>query len=179
MSLDIKKLSLTEQNILYEISLLLNSIHIPTTYRNQHETHGTNHARRTGAIRQIKGRQMSLGLVYFQGKYKKSVWLLRYPKIYKLLRDFMRSHRPNFKFGTIGVNKNVRCKKHIDHKNAGISVIVGAGNYDGGSTVLYTPKRKEYNIKRNSLMFDGSKIEHASTAFTGTRYSLVYFSVKD
>ena len=173
-----KKITINEKKILLSVVSDLNKVHIPSTFRKNNETHGTNHGRRTGAVNQRLGRQMTLGKVYFQGKIKKSVWLEKYPGVYRKLKKFMKSHRPDFSFHAVGINKNIVCKKHIDGKNAGRSVIVGSGEYKGGETVLYTKPIQEFNISNYSIEFNGSEVFHRNKKFSGTRYSFVFHSTK-
>ena len=69
----------------------------------------------------------------------------------------------------------MECKKHIDSKNVGESLLVGFGDYTGGETSIYLDKEHVFDIQNNSLIFNGSEIEHRSLPFKGTRYSLVFF----
>ena len=95
----------------------------------------------------------------------------------ELFKEFIESHYPDFKFKSVYVNRNTIVKKHVDSSNVGISLLVGLGDYTRGQTVLYIKnKPKKFHIKSNSLIFDGSEIEHKSEPFKGTRYSLVFFN---
>ena len=95
----------------------------------------------------------------------------------ELFKKFIDSHYPEFEFDSVYVNKNVKCKKHLDSKNVGTSLLVGFGDYLGGESVLYINNEAEkMNIQICSVIFNGSKIEHESLPFTGTRYSLVFIT---
>ena len=93
-----------------------------------------------------------------------------------LFKKFINNHYPNFDFNGVYVNKNTVCKKHLDSKNVGESLLVGFGPFTGGESVLYiNDKEHNVNIKTNSLIFNGSEIPHKSLPFEGTRFSLVFF----
>jgi hypothetical protein len=171
------KLSVRDKEILQEIYEELEDIHIPTTYRvRKKKINYNDHQTRTGTLTQRNARQTSFGKVTYQRKIKESKSSLRYPGMIKLFKKFIKIHNPKFKFKTVYVNKNTICKKHLDSGNTGESLLVGLGKYTGGKTVLYiNNKPKKFHIKTNSLIFNGSEIEHKSEKFKGTRYSLVFF----
>ena len=92
----------------------------------------------------------------------------------------MKQHNPDFRFTSIQINDNHKSSRHKDGKNVGKSYIIALGNYTGGELRLYNPDGKGYkdiNIKGRFATFNGSELEHETLAFTGTRYSLVYYSV--
>tara|TARA_R110000796_G_scaffold75419_1_gene169195 strand:- start:1816 stop:2337 length:522 start_codon:yes stop_codon:yes gene_type:complete len=166
------KLSPEDKTILQEIYEELEDINIPTTYKSN-EKNGAHHAVKTGAVSQKYARQTVFGII--RGKTK-SKHTKKYPWILELLKEFMDSHHPDFKFTSVYVNRNVVCKKHLDSKNTGESLLVGLGSYTGGQTTLYIDgKTKKFHIKSQSLIFNGSEISHKSEKFKGIRYSLVFF----
>jgi hypothetical protein len=168
------KLSYEDTDILKEIYDELEEITLPSSFRNKG---GQGHQIRTGTVSQKGARQTSFGVTYFQGKYRKSNSTKKYPYIMPLFKKFMKSHYPSFKFKSVYVNKNTISKKHLDSKNTGESLLVGFGIYTGGKTVIYiNDKPKKFQIKLNSLIFNGSEILHYSEPFKGTRYSLVFLS---
>ena len=168
------KLSVDDKTILKEIYEELEKITIPTTYRNKSISLG--HSARTGTTNQKDARQTCFGQVYFQGKYKLSKSSEKYTHMMNFFKEFIDSHYPDFNFKGVYVNKNTICKKHLDSKNTGESLLVGFGAYTGGQTKLYIDdKPKSFHIKTNSLIFNGSEIPHESDPFKGTRYSLVFF----
>jgi len=75
-------------------------------------------------------------------------------------------------FKSICINKNTIAEPHKDRNNKGVSCIVGLGDYTGGELVYGETK---VNIHKNPIHFDGSKIEHYSLPFDGTRYTLIFF----
>ena len=99
------------------------------------------------------------------------------------------------------MNVNTTSAPHVDGGNSGPSIIVGAGNYTGGRTVLWPSfDRQDSTLKGHSknwqkenmpkppvavdismqtLRFDGDKTWHASEMFTGMRWSLVFFTMKE
>lgn len=99
-----------------------------------------------------------------------------YEKIYELLKQIA---PPDFEYTSIQVNKNVKCGKHIDRYNKKDSAILGLGDYTEGALRIYDKKDnyEDINIKNKFHIFNGGNY-HETLDWTGTRYSLVYFSVK-
>ena len=172
MSYIIKKLSEEDRDILNNIYDKLEEITIPKRYQ---RTAAQGHSLRTGACNQKNARQVCFGYTTYRGKKKLSSFTERFPHIMKLFEEFIYNHYPEFKFDGVYVNKNVECKKHIDSKNVGESLLVGLGDYTGGETSIYLDKEHVFDIQNNSLIFNGSEIMHKSLPFKGTRYSLVFF----
>jgi len=173
------KLSAEDKEILKDIYDELEDINIPTSYRNIKEQ-GQGHQKRTGAVSQNNARQTVFGSTpSYRGNKLQSSYTKKYPWILDLLKEFMKSHCPEFKFSSVYVNRNVVCKKHLDSNNMGESLLVGLGEYTGGETTLYLGKSgnvpKKFHIKSQSLIFNGSEISHKSEKFKGIRYSLVFF----
>lgn len=100
----------------------------------------------------------------------------KFPKLYSLLKkcfaEFIHQYDPDFKYTTIQLNKNVVSPPHVDKNNVGPSYIIAIGNYTGGELFV---EGKPYNIKNKFLKFDGTK-GHWVAPFSGTRYSLVFFT---
>ena len=90
-------------------------------------------------------------------------------------RQLLKAHAPNYAFHSVTVNKNQRSAKHTDKFNTGFSYIIGLGNYSGGELVFEDgPHKGSHNIKNRWLKFKGDHV-HYNTAFTGERYTLVYY----
>jgi len=131
-------------------------------------------------------RGVALGIVYkwVGGCRHEECNKMKIPK-YKLLFEQsseyfkLNSPEPDFKFTTIQYNQNHKCAKHIDGKNIGDSYIIAFGDYEGGELIVYDENDKPtyIDIKNKFYKFNGSKFYHETADFTGTRYSLVYFSV--
>lgn len=96
----------------------------------------------------------------------------KFPELYLELKKFMNSYDPDFTFTTIQINKNIMAPPHIDKNNVGPSYIIALGDFEGGNLVI---EGKEYNIKNTFKKFDG-RLGHWTTEFTGTRYSLIFFT---
>ena len=99
-----------------------------------------------------------------------------YIKIYEMLKQIA---PPDFEYTSIQVNKNVKCGKHIDRYNKKDSAIIGFGDYSDGELRIYDKKDnyEDINIKNKFHIFNGSNY-HETLDWTGTRYSVVYFSLK-
>ena len=74
---------------------------------------------------------------------------------------------------TIGVtiNKNVQAYPHRDAKNAGSSIIMFLGNFEGGALCL--EDGRAFTEKLVWHEYDGAKLTHWNTEFIGTRYSVI------
>lgn len=169
------KISNSDKEILREIFDGLNKITLPTSYCSK-GIQGIHHAVKTGTTSQRGARQAVFGLVKYRGVKQTSKFLEKYPHIMDLFKKFINNHYPNFDFNGVYVNKNTVCKKHLDSKNVGESLLVGFGPFTGGESVLYiNDKEHNVNINTNSLIFNGSEIPHKSLPFEGTRFSLVFF----
>ena len=169
------KLSEQDRDILDDIYNELEEITLPTTFSSQSEK-GRHHAIKIGVTKQKNARQACFGIVKYKGKYTCSKYLKKYPEMMEIFNEFIDSHYPEFEFDSVYVNKNVVCKWHIDSKNVGESLLVGIGGYTGGQSALKIKNKElKFHIKNQSLIFNGSEIEHRSLPFKGTRYSLVFF----
>jgi hypothetical protein len=131
-----------------------------------------------------------------------SYWSIQYPDIYTAFQGLMTKYNPHFRYTHITVNKNLRCKRHTDGGNAGLSYIAGFGNYTGGeliveeeqqhssstSTIANSSRigssgapskpKKEYklDLKSKFVLFNGKTQPHETCSFSGDRYTLVYYT---
>lgn len=169
------KLTIKDKEILNEIFKELEEIALPKSFRSKGM--GSHHARKTGTIDQKDAYQVVFGNVFYKGDLQLSSYTKKYPYMMPLFKKFIEQHYPNFEFKSVYVNKNTICKKHLDSKNVGESLLVGLGLYTGGQTILHiNNKPKSIHIKTYSILFNGSEIVHESKEFKGTRYSLVFFN---
>ena len=117
-----------------------------------------------------------------EGRIHPSVWNDRYADIYQEILNLSLYIIPenfnNKKNINITLNKNLKCIPHIDSKNAGLSLIIGLGNYQGGRLILHHSETNlEYiDIHDKPFIFDGTKVKHSTEDFTGERYSIIYFN---
>jgi len=95
------------------------------------------------------------------------------PRLTKLLTAFAQEHIPGFTYTSIQINKNYASALHCDKRNMGDSFIVGVGNYTDGA--LWVHGLDAIDCHNRWLSFDGN-IPHCTLPFTGTRYSLIYFT---
>tara|TARA_R110002126_G_C10346355_1_gene491241 strand:+ start:97 stop:630 length:534 start_codon:yes stop_codon:yes gene_type:complete len=173
----VKKLSENDKNILAKIYETLEGITLPIAYCGENRV-GSHHARKIGVTNQRYARQTVFGMTYYRGLLQLSSYSKKYPHVMTLFKEFINSHYSQFEFMSVYVNRNTIAKKHLDSKNSGTSLLVGLGPYTGGETILYNKDGVEskFCINTHSLVFNGSKIEHSSETFEGTRYSLVFFN---
>jgi len=105
----------------------------------------------------------------------------KYDNIWKTTTKWFEETYPlPFEYTTIQYNKNNKCKKHIDAKNVGESIIIALGDFEGGRLIIYDyegEEKKYVDIKNNFFRFNGSKYFHETEDFTGNRISLVFFNI--
>ena len=98
----------------------------------------------------------------------------KYKEVYKLARQLIKEHDPNFKYTTIQFNKNHKSAKHVDGRNVGMSMMIGLGNYTGGELSVEGVK---HDIKYKPVIFDGKNKEHWVEFFTPDRYSIIMYMI--
>jgi len=101
-----------------------------------------------------------------------SIFNTKFPKLYSLVKKLIKLHKPDFKYTTIQVNKNIQSDPHIDKNNVGPSYIIALGNFTGGALVI---EGERFNIFNTWKHFDGT-LGHWVEPFEGERFSLVYFT---
>ena len=97
----------------------------------------------------------------------------KFPELLQKLTELINNYDPDFKFTTIQLNKNIQSPRHIDKNNVGYSYIIGLGDYNGGE--LNIENLGDFNIKNSFLKFNGTN-PHWTSAFQGTRYSIIFFT---
>jgi len=120
-------------------------------------------------------KKMCLGII--RGRWNGIVGLsadsMKYPDLLDEVVRIGDKYCP-FNFTSIHLNHNVICPPHKDSKNAGASMIVSFGEYEGCKLVV------EGNVCDTYLrpvLFNGSKMEHYNTNdLIGNKYSLVYYA---
>jgi hypothetical protein len=168
-----KTLTPHDKETLNEIYNNLKDVKLKRTYQPKADR---GHCVRIGSHIQEKGRSDIFGNYYFRGKIKESKQNKKNPKVLELLQKFLNEHNPTFPFHGVYVNMNTVSQKHIDSGNQIESLIVGCGEYEGGETIVYTDDvPTAYDIKNESIIFNGSKLYHDSKPFEGFRISLVFF----
>jgi len=101
------------------------------------------------------------------------------PELNDIFSEFRDFYFPKFDYGSVQMNKNFPCPRHIDSSNTTESILCCFGNYTGGLCVVeMEDKIIKYNPKVEPVQFDGSKYYHYVEPFEGTRYSLVFFHNK-
>jgi hypothetical protein len=102
-----------------------------------------------------------------------SSFALDRPRLTELLARFARQYVPGFQFTSIQVNKNYMSAMHTDKNNLGNSYIVGVGDYTDGA--LWVHGQDDVQCHDKWVQFDGN-LPHCTLPYTGTRYTLIYFS---
>ena len=123
------------------------------------------------------GRSQTFGIVNRRSlppDYSRQNWWR--PYLYHLCYEFGKKYVP-FSFNSITVNQNYRATAHYDKHNKGESYLVAFGSYEGGDLkLLDTDASGSYDIWCKPLVADFSKILHEVDAFTGDRFSLVFYT---
>lgn len=81
---------------------------------------------------------------------------------------------------TATINKNFRCSLHKDKSNIGNSLTFSLGSFDGGCLEIRNDDTSfvgSYDTKFNPIFFNGSKLAHEVTEFSGIRYSVVAYRI--
>lgn len=109
-----------------------------------------------------------------------SFWSVKYPEVYAKLRNLMFKYDSAFGYTHITLNRNLRCKRHTDGGNAGPSYIAAFGAYAGGELLVEQPgggmPETLLDLKSKFVMFNGKTQPHETLAFTGERFTLVYYT---
>lgn len=102
-----------------------------------------------------------------------------YPQLMEIFEEFRDLHFSGFEFDTITINKNLLCKEHKDKLNTQESVMIGLGDYRGGLLGIRDEegKVKYHETQYKLIKFNGSKLSHFTTPFTGDRYTLVFYKL--
>ena len=162
------KLDRIEQSMIAPLLKMLNEIKIPKvtsqanggTARRNFDTH---HCACVGLVRQ----RMS-------ARVEQSAFSKKHPLIHAEIFRIGKLICP-FEFTSVHLNKNTVCPKHFDSKNAGVSLIISFGEYNGGTLVV---DGVECNAWLQPVMFNGSTLLHWNTALEpdANKYSLVFYN---
>ena len=120
-----------------------------------------------------RGGLMGYAQNYTQTIYTASTFTQRKPALAKLLCDYVKEKRPDFRFSCIQVNEGASAL-HVDLANQGSSLIIALGNFTGGELYIYPDKIVDIQNKLNE--FDGL-YPHMTLPFEGERFSIVYFNL--
>ena len=111
-------------------------------------------------------------------KYKTKLMAER-PDIMEMLEQFRNQWFPSYEFDSAQLNRNYKIPPHKDTGNIGDSVIVCAGDYDGGELVVVVDEKHiSFHPNKMPVVFNGSKHTHYVREFEGLRYSVVFFKSK-
>mmetsp|Transcript_25583 Transcript_25583/g.59418 ORF Transcript_25583/g.59418 Transcript_25583/m.59418 type:complete len:282 (+) Transcript_25583:125-970(+) len=115
----------------------------------------------------------------------------KYEAVCQVLNKFLRERLPkeaaSFKWTSINLNCNYAARRHRDANNFGPSFIQAFGNFTGGElsvwpeddkssglSALPAKAKQTIDIRKNLVLFNGNTA-HEVNAFTGQRFSVVYF----
>ena len=166
-----------------ELIALLDSVKIPPITKNRVDLSGNIIVPERENIIGPIGRTCNFGLTRSRRTgYCLSRHSLKWPELYKAIFNFGNHVCPvGMDVTSVTLNYGVKAKKHVDSFNVGDSVIVGIGEYEGGKLRVYEGGKESdtytsYNIRDEPLMFNGAKLAHETEDFTGSRYTIIYYS---
>lgn len=138
------------------------------------QTKYTKSSRRKNINKNVPPQTMIMGYRTWFGNHGLAAASLKYPLLYKKLKELMKKKDPNFKFTTITLNKNFKCEPHRDGENVGVSYIIGFGDYKKGELNV---EGKKIDIHNKFYKFNGSLKTHFVEPWTsGDRYTIVYYN---
>lgn len=128
-----------------------------------------------------------------------SWWSTRHPEVYAALRDLMARYShgsgndngaaSSFSYTHITLNRNLRCRRHTDGGNAGLSYIAAFGNdYTGGALRIEaavsggglpppSAAGVVHDLRRKFVLFNGKTQPHETLPFAGgDRFTVVYYT---
>lgn len=159
----------------------LRKINIPKIQKSHYTKAGVLVPQRDRVIGTV-GRTTNFGFGRTRHGYKAYVTNTKYAAVFRALVAFSNVALPrNWTYQSITLNHNVLAKKHIDGQNNGSSVIVGIGDYTGGSLNVYDKPgvvATSYDIQDKPLMFNGAIYPHETLPFEGERYTIIFFKQK-
>ncbi len=121
-----------------------------------------------------QGRTQAFGVIRrwsYRPWLSRNTWMRR--ELWALLLEFANKHVP-IQWDAVQVNDNFQSAPHRDKGNHGVSYIVGFGDYVDGNLNV---EGQSYNIRHRPHLFIGADQLHSTEAWTGQRYSLVFFRI--
>lgn len=100
-----------------------------------------------------------------------------YDYVCKMVYEYCKENKIDFKFNALTINKNFICKPHLDKGNIGETLIFGVGDYKDGRLIKnISPTEAEYiDIHNKPHIFNATEVEHYNEDHTKTRYSIVCY----
>ena len=117
---------------------------------------------------------MSLGKIGLFGKEYVPNNTIKFAPLFVKCVRFGEDHGLTFDedYSGVCVNKNFQCKSHTDKYNKGCNHIIAFGDFEGGKLKVGD---EIIDIKHRLTRFD-PKIPHEVLPFSGTRYTLTFFT---
>ena len=114
-------------------------------------------------------------------RISKASKLPKHQRVIELATKYIELLDPNFTYTSIQFSKCMLTPKHVDKNNVGLSTIVGLGDYTDGSLIIYDEEGNEHthDIFHKPLVFNANQQYHRTQDFTGTRFTITFYNVKD
>ena len=110
----------------------------------------------------------------------KATGMKKHEKIIELATKYMELYNPSFPYTSIQFSRCLCTPPHVDKNNTGLSTIVGVGSYEGGALNIHREAEiEEVDIWRKPYVFDAGNTLHSTGGFSGIRFTITFFSVKD
>lgn len=98
-----------------------------------------------------------------------------HPELWSALQEMAAYIDPDHRWTSVTLNHNVVCKPHKDARNDGLTMIIGLGDYTGGELCI---EGQDIDINHKPHYFNGFLHEHYNRAFTGDRWTLMFYSLR-
>jgi hypothetical protein len=99
-----------------------------------------------------------------------------YPEIETILHQIAKTHFPLHRYNTVQINKNVKCKPHLDKANLGDTVIFSLGDFTNGGRLIV--EEDPVDIYKKPFVFNGAEVLHGTEDYLGDRYAVIYYNSK-
>ena len=104
----------------------------------------------------------------------------KHQRAIELANKYIDLYDPSFSYTSIQFSRCMLTPKHTDKHNLGDSIIVGIGDYEGGSLDVYDGDEiVPVDIHRKPYRFNANSTYHKTGNFTGDRITITFYSVRD
>jgi len=110
----------------------------------------------------------------------KATGMKKHGKVIELANKFIDLYDPSFSYTSIQFSRCMLTPRHTDRHNLGDSIIVGIGDYEGGSLDVYDGDEIiPVDIHRKPYRFNANSTYHKTGDFKGDRITITFYSVRD
>ena len=104
----------------------------------------------------------------------------KHKRAIELATKYMTLYNPSFQYTSIQFSRCMQTPRHVDKNNVGDSIIVGIGDYEGGTIDIYDGDNiTPINIWHTPHRFNANTTYHKTGNFSGIRFTITWYTVKD